>query len=114
MGGSESSNSGSGDDGGRSGYDVTRTASIVTFTKVELFLVFGIMLIHGVDRHGVSMRKGAGPSHEKSDTSHEVESSFIESTTLITRHSMQLFMIILVLDFQNTRDNLTDFAWNDL
>ncbi|KAK8136707.1 hypothetical protein PG984_004647 [Apiospora sp. TS-2023a] len=69
MGGSESSNSGSGDDGGRSGYDVTRTASIITFTKVEFFLAFGIMM---------------------------------------------LIMIILVLDLKNIRDNLTDFAWDDL
>lgn len=45
MGGSEGSNSGSGDDGGRSGYDVTRTDPIITFTKVEFFMAFGIIMV---------------------------------------------------------------------
>ncbi|KAK8066131.1 hypothetical protein PG997_012878 [Apiospora hydei] len=47
MGGTEGTTSSSGDDGGRSGYDVTRAATVGASTKFEFFVAFGIMM--GVD-----------------------------------------------------------------
>ncbi|KAK8034819.1 hypothetical protein PG993_009814 [Apiospora rasikravindrae] len=44
MGGTEGTASGSDDDGGRSGYDVTRTATMNASTKFEFFAAFGIMM----------------------------------------------------------------------
>ncbi|KAK6834223.1 hypothetical protein PG987_008917 [Apiospora arundinis] len=45
MGGTEISSSSSGDDGGRSGYDVTRMATKAMLAKAAFFAAFGIMMV---------------------------------------------------------------------
>lgn len=129
MGGSEGSNSDSGGDGGRSGYDVTRVAPMTTLTKaaglrgfryhddgtLPIYLFPSICLFPSSgSRQRLFVRKRIGPGHGRSDTSHKAGRRFIESTILIIRNLAQLFMIVLVLGDKYTWDNLTDVAWDDL